>query len=285
MGFFLVCWTFLDKNEKINQSPHRGRDKGKLIYHHVAERTRESHPRVHNLQSTTRLAKSWIANHGHEDGISLPLLQRGYIDYFSPTSFIFSQKPDFNVILVVQSTRPWHSYLWQRHAIGLDDMIIILGAKWQRTNVVSAWRERHLWMRQHFLGRSVFGTDPSPVGQNPIRVSKICNSELGPGGFYTPINTVLKRPRSKSNLLRDGKQHGGGVAHASFCSSANRFCTVYIVCKCLFIDLFIYIKHPGYQQNIRYGLKRYLKDTWKIDHVDILYDTELLRQSSRVMKC
>ena len=33
--------------------------------------------------------------------------------------------------------------------------------------------------------------------------------------------------------------------------------------------------HPGYQQNIKYGLKRYLKDTWKIDHcVDILSDTE-----------
>ena len=98
---------------------------------------------------------------------------------------------------------------------------------------------------------------------------------------YTPINTVLKRPRSKSNLLRDGKQHGGGVAHASFCSSANRFCTVYIVCKCLYIDLFIYIMHPGYQQNIRYGLKRYLKDTWKIDHVDILYDTEFIQYLDR----
>ena len=47
--------------------------------------------------------------------------------------------------------------------------------------------------------------------------------------------------------------------------------------------------HPGYQQNITYGLKRYLKDTWKIDHVDMhslrygIYS--ILRQSSRVMKC
>ena len=59
--------------------------------------------------------------------------------------------------------------------------------------------------------------------------------------FNTPINTVLKRPRSKSNLLRDGKQHGGGVAHASFCSSANRFCTVFLSFVSAYILTYLYI--------------------------------------------
>ena len=63
----LVCvidifYTFLYKNEKNNQSPHRGRDEG----------IPSSCPRFSTF--TTKQASSWIANLGHSDGIhsSLP---------------------------------------------------------------------------------------------------------------------------------------------------------------------------------------------------------------------
>ena len=33
------------------------------------------------------------------------------IDYISPTPYIYNKMPSFNVVLVVQSTTPWHRYL------------------------------------------------------------------------------------------------------------------------------------------------------------------------------
>ena len=66
----LVCvldifCTFLDKNEKNNQSPHWGRDSG----------IPSSCPRL--ATSTTRQASSWIANLGHSNGIPSSLPQCG----------------------------------------------------------------------------------------------------------------------------------------------------------------------------------------------------------------
>ena len=50
-----------------------------------------------------------VANHGNENGILLSLPQCD--DWlFSPTSLIFYKKPDFNVVLVLQS------FLWLYHA-------------------------------------------------------------------------------------------------------------------------------------------------------------------------
>ena len=60
-----IFCTFLDKNEKNNQSPHWGRDSG----------IPSSCPRF--ATSTTRQASSWIANLGHLDGIPLSLPQCG----------------------------------------------------------------------------------------------------------------------------------------------------------------------------------------------------------------
>ena len=66
----LVCvldifCSFLDKNEKNNQTPHWGRDEG----------IPSSCPRF--ATSTTRQASSWIANLGHSDGIPSSLPQCG----------------------------------------------------------------------------------------------------------------------------------------------------------------------------------------------------------------
>ena len=66
----LVCvldifCTFLDKNEKNNQSPHWGRDSG----------IPTSCPRF--ATSTTQQASSWIANLGPSDGIPESLPQCG----------------------------------------------------------------------------------------------------------------------------------------------------------------------------------------------------------------
>ena len=52
-----ISCTFIDRNEKNNQSPHWGRNKGILSWC----------PRF--TTSTTRQASSWIASLGHLDGI------------------------------------------------------------------------------------------------------------------------------------------------------------------------------------------------------------------------
>ena len=69
-GLDIFC-TFLDKNEKNNQSPHWGRDSG----------IPSLCPRY--ATSTTRQASSWIANLGHEDGIPESLPQCGVRFYYS----------------------------------------------------------------------------------------------------------------------------------------------------------------------------------------------------------
>ena len=71
----LVCvldifCTFLDKNEKNNQTQHCRRDSG----------IPSLCPRF--ATSTTRQASSWIANLGHEDGIPLSLPQCGVRFYY-----------------------------------------------------------------------------------------------------------------------------------------------------------------------------------------------------------
>ena len=95
-----IFCTFLGKNEKNSQSSHWGRD----------SRIPSSCPRF--ATSTTRQASSWIAYLGHSDGIPSSLPQCGVRFYYSPTPFIFHNKPNFNTVLVVQSTMPWQRSLW-----------------------------------------------------------------------------------------------------------------------------------------------------------------------------
>ena len=71
VGVLDMFWTFLDKNEKNNQTPHWGRDSG----------IPSSCPRF--ATSTTRQASSWITNLGHSDGIPSSLPQCGVRFYYS----------------------------------------------------------------------------------------------------------------------------------------------------------------------------------------------------------
>ena len=81
------------------------------IYHHIVEGTRESHPSVHDLQSTTRLAESWMLQiMDTRMGFPCPF-HNVVIDYFSPTPFIVINNP-------ISTSWPWHRFLQQRHAIG-----------------------------------------------------------------------------------------------------------------------------------------------------------------------
>ena len=83
-----------------------GSERVNRIYNHIVEGTREFHLSVHDLQSTTRLVESWM--------LQIIDTRMGFdctfhnvvIDYFSPTSFIYDKKPNFNVVLVLQSTTP-----------------------------------------------------------------------------------------------------------------------------------------------------------------------------------
>ena len=61
------------------------------IYHHTVEGTRESHPCVHDLQSMTRLADSWMLQIMDTRMGFLCPFHNVVIDYFSPTPFIFSK--------------------------------------------------------------------------------------------------------------------------------------------------------------------------------------------------
>ena len=61
------------------------------IYHHTVEGTRECHPSVHGLQSTTKLAESWMLQiMDTRMGFTCPF-HNVVIDYFSPTPFIFNK--------------------------------------------------------------------------------------------------------------------------------------------------------------------------------------------------
>ena len=72
VGVLDIFCTFLDKNEKNNQTPHWGRDSG----------IPSSCPRF--ATSTTRQASSWITNLVHSDGIQSSLPQCGVWFYYSP---------------------------------------------------------------------------------------------------------------------------------------------------------------------------------------------------------
>ena len=75
-----------------------GRNFPCIQYHHVAKGTRESHPSVHDLQSTMRLPESWMYQiMDTRMGFPCPFCNVA-IEYFSPTPIIFHRKPDFNVI-------------------------------------------------------------------------------------------------------------------------------------------------------------------------------------------
>ena len=67
--------------------------KANRIYHHTVEGTRESHPSVHDLQSTTsmtRLAESWMLQiMDTRMGFPCPF-HNVVIGYFSPTPFILN---------------------------------------------------------------------------------------------------------------------------------------------------------------------------------------------------
>ena len=76
------------------------------IYQHIAEGTRESHPGVHDLQSMTRLAESWMLQI-MDTRIGFPCPFRNVvIDYFSPSPLVCNKNPNFNVVSVVQGTTP-----------------------------------------------------------------------------------------------------------------------------------------------------------------------------------
>ena len=63
------------------------------IYHYTPEGTRESHPSVHDLQSTTRLAESWMSQ-SMDTRMGFPCPFRSVvIDYFSPTPLISLNNP------------------------------------------------------------------------------------------------------------------------------------------------------------------------------------------------
>ena len=90
------------------------------IYHNITEVTRESH-----LSGVTMICKPrrGFSSRGcckpwerEWDSIVLSAMWRLII---SPTSLIlfFYKKPDFNEVLVLQSTTPWYSFLWLYHAI------------------------------------------------------------------------------------------------------------------------------------------------------------------------
>ena len=61
------------------------------IYHHAVEGTRESHLSVHDLQSTTRLAESWMLQIMDTRMGFLCPFHNVVIDYFSPMTFIFNK--------------------------------------------------------------------------------------------------------------------------------------------------------------------------------------------------
>ena len=80
-----------------------------------------------------------------DTGIGFPCPFRNVvIDYFSPTPFIYNEKPNFNV-LFVQSTTPWRRFLWIRHPMSW--IIIIYLARNNGTKMLS----HHVGMRQHFF--------------------------------------------------------------------------------------------------------------------------------------
>ena len=63
--------------------------KNNRIYHHTVEGTRESHPSVHDLQSTTRLAESWMLQiMDTRMGFPCPF-HNVVIDYFFSHAFHF----------------------------------------------------------------------------------------------------------------------------------------------------------------------------------------------------
>ena len=80
------------------------------IYHHITQVTRESH-----LSGVTMICKP---RRGFSSRGCCKPWERECDDWlFSPTSLIFYKKPDFNVVLVRQSTTTWYSFLWLYHAI------------------------------------------------------------------------------------------------------------------------------------------------------------------------
>ena len=72
----------VEKPEKINR-----------IYHYTPKGTRESHPSVLDLQSTTRLAESWMSQI-MDTRMGFPCPFRSVvIDYFSPTPWFSINNP------------------------------------------------------------------------------------------------------------------------------------------------------------------------------------------------
>ena len=127
------------------------------IYHHTVEGTRESHPSVHDLQSTTRLAESWMLQiMDTRMGFPCPF-HNVVIDYFSPTPFIFNKKTLFQ-----------HRFSCTKHS-AMAPLPTVTSCYWQCRDVIvylalnggakmlSHPRVRHHRMRQHFPRRANFG--------------------------------------------------------------------------------------------------------------------------------
>ena len=107
-GMIIFCKHL---NERFIYKQWMWKDENNRIYHHTVEGTRESHPSVHDLQSTTRLAESWMLQiMDTRMGFPCPF-HNVVIDYFSPTPFILINNP-------ISTSWPWHRSLQQRHAIG-----------------------------------------------------------------------------------------------------------------------------------------------------------------------
>ena len=106
-----ITYNYLLKKEaweKNNQSLHSGG-------------ARESHPHVHDLQSTTSLAESWISQiMDTRMGFPCPFRSVMIYYFFHTPVFSIGKYSDFNVVVVVQSTTSWRRCVWQRHANSYD---------------------------------------------------------------------------------------------------------------------------------------------------------------------
>ena len=119
------------------------------IYHHTVEGTRESHPSVHDLQSTTRLAESWMLQiMDTRMGFPCPF-HNVVIDYFSPTPISTSFSCTKHSAMAPLPTIT--SCYWLRR-----DVIIYLALN-DGAKMLSHPRVRYHRMRQHFPRRANFG--------------------------------------------------------------------------------------------------------------------------------
>ena len=130
------------------------------IYHHVAGGTRESHPRVQDLQSTTRLAESWMLQIlGHEDGIPESLPQCGDYSFFSYLQNAHNQHrksnkqrwfPSFSRHIGVDVLWRQNMCMWRHSAVdGKNQCLqgqVYLHVAWVRPCDLTTGKIREIWV-------------------------------------------------------------------------------------------------------------------------------------------